>query len=308
MSSPVVELAPAPARRLGVTLLGAVGVMLWASETTLITFTTAIPPIQTVALAFGFAALLTPLLWVFSGADPLAAFRQPPRVWAWAVASLVGYHAAIYYATQNAPPAPAALLQGTTPLLIVLGSAFLPGERLSWWHVAGAVLGFMGILLLIERGGAPSAMHADATFYLALIGVAAGLWGLYSVVSRLMPDVPSSALGMFYLASAVCTGTVHAGVETWVTPDATELLAIAGLGVLPMGLAIFFWDCGVKHGDIQALGAFAYVEPFIGAVLVALFTGTFLQWELLWSGALVIGGAVLASASLWSAPGGTAGP
>ena len=37
--------------RLVPSLIGAVGVVLWAAETTLITFTTAIPPVQTVGLA-----------------------------------------------------------------------------------------------------------------------------------------------------------------------------------------------------------------------------------------------------------------
>jgi hypothetical protein len=66
-----------------------------------------------------------------------------------------------------------------------------------------------------------------------------------------------------------------------------------------MGLAILFWDFGVKKGDIQALGAFSYVEPFVGGLLVALFTSATLGWNLLWSGCLVVGGAVLASRGLW---------
>ena len=74
-----------------------------------------------------------------------------------------------------------------------------------------------------------------------------------------------------------------------------------------MGLAIYFWDYGMKRGDIQALGAFSYVEPFIGAVLVTLFTSEALDWNLLWSGTLVLGGAVLASASLWPQVRGAAG-
>ena len=88
-----------------------------------------------------------------TGSGPAAAFRQPPRVWLVVVGALVGYHACIYYATQQAPPAAAALLQGTTPLMIVLASGLLPGERLRWWHVAGAALGMAGVMLLIDTGG-----------------------------------------------------------------------------------------------------------------------------------------------------------
>lgn len=284
--------------RLLPTFLGAIGVALWATETTLITYTTAIPPIETVALAFTFAALLSPLAWWVTGDDPLEAFRLPLRVWVLMVGSLVGYHACIYYATQKAPPAPAALLQGTTPLVIVIGSAFLPGERLRWWHLAGAGLGFVGVLMLIESGG-NEAVDGGAVFYLALIGGAAALWGLYSITTRGLPGVPSSALGVFYmLAAFLCLG-LHLSVEEWVTPDPAELAAIAGLGILPMGLAIYLWDYGCKHGDIQALGTFSYVEPFIGAALVAAFTSGTLGTDMLWSGVLVVGGAVVASSSLW---------
>jgi drug/metabolite transporter (DMT)-like permease len=84
-----------------------------------------------------------------------------------------------------------------------------------------------------------------------------------------------------------------------VVPTREEWAAIAALGILPMGLAIYCWDYGVKHGDIQALGAFAYVEPFVGAVLVALFANGVLGLDLLWSGALVVGGAAIASTGLW---------
>ena len=162
------------------------------------------------------------------------------------------------------------MLQGTTPLMIVLGSALVPGERLRWWHVAGATFGLVGVLMLIE-GGEAAGSWPDAAFYLNLIGIAAALWGVYAIFARSQPDVPTSALGVCYAASAAICLAAHGVLESWVTPTGSEWAAIAGLGILPMGLAIDFWDFGIKRGDIQALGAFAYVEPFIGAVLVALF-------------------------------------
>ena len=285
--------------RAGATLLGAIGIMLWATETTLITYTIAIPPLQTVALAFFFAAAMTPIVWWLTGSDPLEAFRQPPRVWLLTVGSLVGYHACIYYATQKAPPAAAALLQGTTPLMIVVGSALIPGERLRWWHVTGALLGLVGVLMLVDLGSEAVYSGENAWFYLTVIGIAAALWGIYSLLSRALPEVPTTALGVFYAAASFLSLAVHFSFEEWVEPQASEWLAVAALGILPMGLAIYLWDFGLKRGDIQALGAFSYVEPFVGAVLVAIFTTASLDLSLVWSGLLVVGGAVIASASLW---------
>jgi drug/metabolite transporter (DMT)-like permease len=287
-----------PRTKLLASLCGTVGILLWATETVLITFTTSIPPLQTVGLAFLFAALLSPLAWLITGDDPRAAFRQPPKVWLVMVGSLVGYHASIYYATQNAPPAAAALLQGTTPLMIVLGSAFLPGERLRWWHLLGAGLGFAGILLLIDTGGSGAADTTGAAFYLSVIGVSAALWGLYSIVSRSFGDVPSSALGVFYAASGVISLALHVGFEVWVPLSAPDWLAIVLLGFLPMGLALFLWDYGVKRGDIQALGAISYIEPFVGAALVAIVGQGTINASLAASGILVVCGALVASRGL----------
>ena len=286
--------------RLWPTILGAIGVALWATETTLITYTTAIPPLQMVAIAFAFAALMSPIFWWLTGTSPLAAFRQPARVWLLTVGSLAGYHGCIYYATQQAPPAAAALLQGTTPLMILLGSALLPGERLRWWHMVGTGLGLCGVVMLIENGSQAAPPGTNDAFYLSLIGAAAGLWGLYSVASRCLSEVPSSALGVFYAACAAGLACAHLLAETWIPPNRVEWAAMAALGIVPMGLAIYLWDYGVKRGDIQALGAFSYAEPFIGAVLVALLTNGVLGWDLLWSGTLVLGGALLSGASLWS--------
>ena len=123
----------------------------------------------------------------------------------------------------------------------------------------------LGVLSFINNGEVVAAPGQDAALYLSVIGIAAGLWGLYSIVTRGLPDVPTSALGMFYGASSLVALFLHLPFEQWVTPEPNEWLVIAGMGLLPMGLAIYFWDFGVKKGDIQALGVFAYTEPFIGA-------------------------------------------
>jgi len=288
-------------QRLIATLVGAIGICLWATETVLVTFTTGLPTLEIVALAFAAASLLSPLAWKLTGGRPLDAFRQPLAVWLITVPCLVLYHACIYYAVHRVPATPAALLHGATPLFIVLGSALLPGERLRWWHLAGAALGAGGMFWLVDGGSGDLAVDDDAAFYLACIGMAAGLWGVYSLVSRRFGDVPSGAMGTFYAAAALLAGMAHLTFETWVTPNPQQVAIIVALGLLPMGLALYFWDYGVKRGDIQALGATSYVEPLIGAFLVVAAGQGLFHWTMLLAGMLIIGGSVLAAGSLWGA-------
>ena len=134
------------------TLVGAAGVVVWASETVLIKLAGALPPLEMVALAFAAGTVVSAIAGALTGRLTAAIFRQPMRAWLLFVPSLVGYHGCIYFAVQRAPAAPAALLQGFTPLLIVVGSAFLPNEHPRWWHWAGACLGLAGAVTLIGWG------------------------------------------------------------------------------------------------------------------------------------------------------------
>ena len=280
-------------------MVGAAGIALWATETCLVSFAAGLPTFEIVGLAFAAAALLS-LRSGGSRATSNAGLSPTRSLWLVTVSSLVCYHACIYFCLQRVPAAPAALLQGCTPLSIVLGSAFLPGQRLRWWHVVGVVAGLEGLISLSAAGrGLAAFAEGGATVFLALIGLAAGLWGLYSLVSSRFGTVPTSALGVFYAASSLTALACHGIFETWVAPTWPQIAAVAALGVLPMGLALFCWDFGLKKGDLQALGAMSYVEPLIGAGLVVLLGQGQLQWTMVISGLVIVGGAMIGAADFF---------
>ena len=80
------------------------------------------------------------------------------------------------------------------------------------------------------------------------------IWSGYSILSRLLGHVPTDAVGGFCGATALLSLLAHLVFERTVWPnDLLQWLAVAGLGLGPVGLAFFCWDHGVKHGHIQAL-------------------------------------------------------
>ena len=80
--------------------------------------------------------------------------RQPLVAWVVGVGGLFGYHALYFLALRFAPPAEAGLLNYLWPLLIVLFSSLLPGERLAPHHIIGALLGLAGTVLLFAGNAA----------------------------------------------------------------------------------------------------------------------------------------------------------
>lgn len=109
-----------------------------------------VPPFLLNALCFGLSGSLAMIWLAISGR--LHLLRQPVRVWIFGTLGLFGFHFFYFTAIRNAPPVEANLINYTWPLLIVLFSAFLPGERLRAHHVLGTVLGLGGAGLLISGG------------------------------------------------------------------------------------------------------------------------------------------------------------
>jgi drug/metabolite transporter (DMT)-like permease len=80
--------------------------------------------------------------------------------------------------------------------------------------------------------------------------------------------------------------------------NAWQWAAIVGLGLGPVGLAFYVWDIGVKHGDIQVLGAAAYSAPLLSTAILVLTGYAAYSNTLLIACLLITAGAILAASEL----------
>lgn len=255
--------------RLRATLVGLSAILMWATLGLFGAGSGQVPPFLLNALCFGLSGALA-VLWLAIKGN-LRLLRQPLKVWAFGTLGLFGFHFFYFTAIRNAPPVDANLINYTWPLLIVVFSAFLPGERLRLHHVIGTILGLGGAALLITGGKGLSLDGGSALGYAAAV-TSSLFWSSYSVLSRRLGNVPTEAVAGFCLMTALLSAVCHVLLEQTVWPDGTtEWLSVAGLGLFPVGLAFFTWDIGVKRGDIQVLGAAAYSAPLLSTLLLILF-------------------------------------
>jgi drug/metabolite transporter (DMT)-like permease len=249
------------------------------------------------ALTIGIGGVAGVLLWtVRPGAA--RAVRQPWPVWLVGVGGLFGYHAAYFIALRNAPVVEAGLINYLWPLLIVVFSALLPGERLKWQHIAGVILALAGAVLVVTRGQG-FGFDPAYTFGYAAALAAAIVWGVYSVLSRRLASVPSDAITGFCLVTAVLAAAIHFAIEPTIWPAGPrQWAAVVALGRGPGGLALYVWDNGVKHGDIQVLGAVSYSAPLLSTGLLVLTGYAAYSNTLLVACLLITAGALLAASDL----------
>lgn len=285
--------------KLKATLIGGTAVLLWGLLALFTTLTGKIPPFQLAAMAFGIAAVFVITKWLVRRENIIGHLRQPPAAWMLGTTGLFGYHFFYFMALKNAPPVEAGLIAYMWPLLIVVGSALLPGERLRWWHVLGALAGLAGAALLITGGNGLNGFKAQFTLGYTMAVCCALTWSSYSILNRRFARVPTDTVGGFCAATAVLALLCHSVFETTLWPDgALEWLGVIGLGLGPVGIAFFTWDYGTKHGDIQVLGAFSYAAPLISTVLLIAFGKGEATWTAAIGCVLIVGGAVLASKEL----------
>jgi drug/metabolite transporter (DMT)-like permease len=282
-----------PSRRTA-TFSGLIAVLLWSTLAALTARSGAVPPFQLATMSFGIAGVIGCVILVLRGETQV--LRQPAIAWALGVGGLAGYHALYFAALRTAPPLEASLVAYSWPLLIVLLSATLPGERLSQRHFIGAILGFVGAISVITGGAAGSGITANAVTGYALAFAAAGVWAGFSVLSRRLAHVPPGAMAGFCLATAAVSAALHLPFEATVWPDSgAAWLAVLLLGLGPVGTAFFFWDIGVKRGDIQFLGTASYAAPLLSSLLLILLGEGRLTAAFALGACLIVAGALAAS-------------
>jgi len=281
------------------TLCGFAAILLWALLALFTVFTGDIPPFQLTAMSFTVAFSIALAKWIIAG-DKISKFvKLPPALWLLGVGGLFGYHFFYFLALKSAPAAEAGLIAYLWPLLIVLLSALLPGEKLFWFHILGAVVSLIGAGLLITKGEAFSINSEYTNGYLAALACAF-IWSGYSVLSRKFADVSTDVVGIFCGVTAVLAVLCHLFFEETLLPDTWGMwVAVVGLGLGPVGAAFFLWDIGVKRGDIQGLGVLSYVSPLLSTILLLFFGTTAFSWALVVGCALITVGAITGSLNIF---------
>lgn len=281
-------------RRSTATLVGFTAVLMWALLALMSAASGQVPPFQLAAMTFLIGGLMGAVTWPFrKGA--MASLRQDWPVWLVGVGGLFGYHFVYFSAIRAAPAVEVSLIAYLWPLFLVVFSAFLPGERLRLHHVVGVMLGLAGAVLIITRGKGLSLAEGFTVGH-ALAFLCSLIWSGYSVLSRRFGQVSTDVVAGFCLVTALLSAACHVVFETTVWPaDATQWMAVLGLGLLPVGAAFYTWDYGVKHGDIMVLGAASYASPVLSTlVLVATGFAAF-TWPVLAACLLITLGAVIAA-------------
>ena len=185
-----------------------------------------------------------------------------------------------FHALARLPIAEATAIIFTAPLIMSVLSGVTLGERVGWQEWCAALIGFVGVLIVVQPFALIAAMTGDPDALPpgTLTGVAAGIAGaflfaFYMLSSRFVSVVDPPETGLLYSSLAGVVATSATVPFDWQMPDTAGwgmLAVIGGFGALGQYLA------GFAFARVQAsrLGPLTYIQLLFAVTYGILLFGT----------------------------------
>jgi drug/metabolite transporter (DMT)-like permease len=235
--------------------------------------------------------LLLAALAVWRGRPPRIAARELASLVLVSVLLLVAGNGGVTYAERHVPSGLAALLVASMPLWILVIRT-LAGDRPQRATLAGLAIGFVGVGLLVLRGGAQQGVSVG---HMLLVVGAAACWALGSWLSGRLPMPADASAGTAYemlIGGAVLLGLTPLSGEHWSAltehASADSLIAVAYLALIGSILAFTAYVWLLQHAPISQVSTYAYVNPVVAVALGAIVLGERITAVTLLGGAIIV--------------------
>jgi len=205
------------------------------------------------------------------------------------IIGLVGTMVLQYIAFASMPVIEANLVAYTWPLMVAAAVIVLGKPQRPVLLGLTAVLGFVGVALVISGGRGQPFLQGSIVGYLAAFGSALCM-AFYSIaVARLATPserllLPSALVGV----GLTLLWCVHDGAA-W--PSGADVLLGLYLGAGPMGLGYYFWSRALKLEGGGKVAVVAYLTPIASTLLLTL-SGESLTLTAIAGAVLVIGSCI----------------
>jgi drug/metabolite transporter (DMT)-like permease len=266
-----------------------------------------LPPFTLVMLRLFFGLLLLGTVVRIAGVPLPRDIRTYGHLIVMASINIVIPFSLITWAERSVDSALAATLTAAVPLfVIVIAAIFLRDERITANRLAGLVVGFIGVAILV--GFDPATLTSgNIAGQIALVGatVSYGLGAVYAKrnIHGLRPMIPALfQVGFAFAIATVLAFVFERPLASFGTMTQTSLFAVVWLGLLGSGLAYLIFFRILAAWGATRTSMVAYLLPVYGIALGALVLNEHVDQRLLVGTALIIGGVALVNSRYGSRP------
>lgn len=241
------------------------------------------------------ALLIYAYLRLSGGALPRAGTAWLPMVALAAFGNVLPFHL-VAWAQQHIDSSLAGILMAAMPLFVLTLAHFLiPGARLTAFRVAGFVVGFAGVVVVIGpeflRG-----LSGNMELYGALATLGAALsYSISTIYTRRLGagDPVRRAAGMLIVASLLSAPAALIDLSAIAAPTLSSAIALGVLGLMASGFATLLYFRLVQGPGPTFLSLVNYLVPAWAVIAGALFLDESLSLSVLLGMSLILAGIAL---------------
>jgi drug/metabolite transporter (DMT)-like permease len=186
---------------------------------------------------------------------------------------------------------------GTAPVWIAIMGMIFFKEKINLKQLAGIIIAFTGLFLLISRGDFTSiGFISNKGDFLVL--ASAFTWGVYSMVNKkiTLTYPPLMTILYLFIMMAILILPVTANKDTLFKLEHLSSIgwvSILFLGIFCSGISYVLWAQSLKDMDSSKVGAFLYFEPFVTVFSAWIFLHENITILMIVSGIIIIVGVII---------------
>lgn len=180
-------------------------------------------------------------------------------------------------------------IQFTTPMIVCMLSIPLLGEKVGWRRWSAIVVGFIGVLIVIQ----PGAADFNPAVFISLAGATAG--GLYAILVRRLAGVDSAATQQFYSSSLAVCCMLPFAFGGWVWPqDTVTWVVFCLIGAAGM-VGHMLSTSAARYAPASVLAPFSYLQiVYLTVISILIFGEPPTVWNIVGAVIVVLGGLYMA--------------
>jgi drug/metabolite transporter (DMT)-like permease len=234
-----------------------------------------VSPMQLVILRW---ALVLAVLWPIYGGQVRAHWSevrpQFPRIGLMAFLGFTGFNVLFYTAAYSTTAINIGILQGSIPVVVLVGAFALHGTRASLVQIAGILITSVGVVAVATQGAPLSILEIGFNRGDLAMLAACVLYAFYTVALRDRPNMPGAAFFTLLALIAALTSVPPLVAEIlllgFTLPTWQGWLVVLYVAIFPSCLAQLFYLRGVDLIGPGRAGVFVNLVPVFAAILAVL--------------------------------------
>lgn len=191
------------------------------------------------------------------------------------------YYLCLYYGYAHGTGIEVLVLQYAWPILIILLSVFLLGEKLAIRAWVGVGAGFLGILIVLTQGELFSLRISSLTTS-AVVLAGAFSFALFSVLSKRFAGEPYAVTTLLFGGGLLVSIVSLLVASEFALPQREELVPVVVNGALVNGVSYILWLKALARVAASVSAVLVFLSPVLSSVwLVVVFHEPFYPSHLL---------------------------